>query len=54
MSISKLPLINLRLDVDPLDAVELLKASHVDFVVKVADVADDGLVLHLLPCHPHE
>ena len=28
------------------DAGELLEAGHVDLVVEVADVADDGLVLH--------
>ena len=40
------PLVDLRLDVDLLDAVDLREAGHVDLVVEVADVADDGLVLH--------
>src|SRR5215218_1695430 len=40
------PLVDLRLDVDLLDAVELRQAGHVDHVVEVADVADDRLVLH--------
>merc|ERR1719343_1314285 len=40
--------VNLWLDVLPLDARESLEACHVDLVVKVADVADDGIVLHLL------
>ena len=40
------PLVDLRLDVDPLDAGRLLEAGHVDLVVEVADVADDRLVLH--------
>ena len=40
------PLVDLRLDVDLLDAVDLGEAGHVDLVVEVADVADDGLVLH--------
>ncbi len=40
------PLIVLRLDVDPLDSRRLLEPGHVDLVVEVADVADNGLVLH--------
>src|SRR4029079_12870743 len=36
----------LRLDVDPLDALCLLEAGHVDLVVEVTDVSDDRLVLH--------
>src|SRR3954454_13447505 len=42
------PLVDLRLDVELLDAVALalLEAGHVDLVVEVADVADDRLVLH--------
>ena len=41
------PLVDLRLDVDPLDALELREAGHVDLGVEVADVADDRVVLHL-------
>src|SRR6266516_6974428 len=37
----------LRLDLDALDPLHLLKARHVDLVVEMADVADDYLVLHL-------
>ena len=37
----------LGLDLDALDAFEGGEASHVDFVVEVTDVADDGVVLHL-------
>merc|ERR1712170_42649 len=40
--------INLRLDVLALDAREALEAGHVDLVVEVANVAHDGVVLHLL------
>merc|ERR1712087_356194 len=39
--------INLWLDIFNLDTWELLKLSHLDFVVKVTDVAYDGVVLHL-------
>ena len=42
------PLVHLRLDVHPLDAVDAGQAGHVDLVVEVADVADDRLVLHAL------
>jgi len=41
------PLVDLRLDVDPLHPRERGEASHVDLVVEVTDVAHDGLVLHL-------
>ena len=41
------PAVSLRLDGDSLDPRECLEAKHVDLVVKVADVADDGIVLHL-------
>ena len=47
VAVGEAPLVVLRLDVDPLDARELLQAGHVDLVVEVADVADDRLVLHL-------
>src|SRR3954462_15552635 len=40
------PLVDLRLDRHAPDAVGLLEAGDVDLVVEVADVADDGLVLH--------
>mmetsp|Transcript_52484 Transcript_52484/g.156577 ORF Transcript_52484/g.156577 Transcript_52484/m.156577 type:complete len:445 (-) Transcript_52484:102-1436(-) len=40
--------VNLRLDVLDLDAFELLEACHVNLIVKVADVTNDGVVLHLL------
>merc|ERR1719201_3357623 len=39
--------INLRLNVLDLDAREALDACHVDLVVEVANVAHDGIVLHL-------
>ena len=39
-------LVVLGLDVDALDALDLLQAGHVDLVVKVADVADNRFVLH--------
>ncbi len=40
-------LINLRLDGDPFHAGPFLKLSDLDLIVKMSDVADDGLVLHL-------
>merc|ERR1719408_773660 len=39
--------VHLRLDVLNLDAREALEACHVDLVVEVANVAHDGIVLHL-------
>src|ERR1051326_2219497 len=46
VAVGKCPLVVLRLDVDPLDARNLLEPGHIDLVVEVADVADDRLVLH--------
>ena len=40
-------LVNLGLDVDALDSLVLQDSSHVDLVVEVTDVTDDGVVLHL-------
>merc|ERR1711972_1079600 len=40
--------VNLWLNVLDLDAGEPLQLSHLDLVVKMANVADDGIVLHLL------
>ena len=48
VAVLEAPLVDLRLDLDALDAVELGQAGHVDLVVEVADVADDRLVLHPL------
>ncbi len=39
--------VTLRLDVLPLDALPLHEASHVNLIVKVTNVADNGIVLHL-------
>ena len=47
VAIGENPFVVLRLDFVPLDARNLLEAGHVDFVVEVADVTDDGAVLHL-------
>jgi len=43
----KIDVVHLGLDLFPL---ALVQRSHVDFVVEVTDVADDGLVLHAPPC----
>ena len=40
--------IDLRLDVLDLDALDGLKALHIDLVVEVADVPNNRVVLHLL------
>merc|ERR1712066_362770 len=40
--------VDLRFNVLYLDSGEALESSHVDLVVKVPDVADDGIVLHVL------
>ena len=42
----KFPFINLWLDVDLRRALDLLQASHVNLIVKVTNVSNDGLVLH--------
>jgi hypothetical protein len=47
VAVREAPLVYLRLDVDLLDPVDLLERRYLDFVVEVADVADDRLVLHL-------
>ena len=44
VAVGELPLVDLRLDVDPLR--DLAQAGDVDLVVEVADVADDRVVLH--------
>ena len=48
VAIREFKAIDLGLDVLNLDAWEALKFSHLDFIVKVADVSHDGIVLHLL------
>ena len=39
--------VTLRLDVLPLDALPLHEASHVNLIIKVTNVANNGIVLHL-------
>src|SRR5688572_512391 len=46
VAVVEAPLVDLRLDVDPLDARQVREAGHVDLVVEVTDVAHDRLVLH--------
>merc|ERR1712050_610609 len=48
MSIREDPAVHLCLDVLHFDTFHRLQASHVDLIVKVPDVANDGIVLHLL------
>ena len=47
VAVGENPFVVLRLDFVANDARNLLEAGHVDFVVEVADVTDDGAVLHL-------
>mmetsp|Transcript_19665 Transcript_19665/g.21959 ORF Transcript_19665/g.21959 Transcript_19665/m.21959 type:complete len:432 (+) Transcript_19665:23-1318(+) len=47
-------LVHLGLDVDALDTLVSLQAGHVNLVVKVADVADNGVVLHANHLVHHE
>ena len=46
VSVRELPFVVLGLDVDVLDALDILQAGHVDLVIEVTDIADEGLVLH--------
>ena len=46
-AVGKLPLVHLRLDFNAGRSRQRLQTSHIDFVVEVADVGDDCLVLHL-------
>merc|ERR1711865_756829 len=48
MAIREDEAIHLRLDVLDLDAWELLKWFHFNFVIEMSNVANDGVVLHLL------
>lgn len=45
--------VDLRLDVDLLDSRVVFDSGHIDLIVKVSNVTDDGVVLHLLHvvCH---
>mmetsp|Transcript_11650 Transcript_11650/g.24377 ORF Transcript_11650/g.24377 Transcript_11650/m.24377 type:complete len:477 (-) Transcript_11650:1-1431(-) len=47
MAVGELPAVDLGLDLDALDAGVRLEASHVDLVIEVTNVANDGVVLHL-------
>ena len=47
VAVGENPFVVLRLDFVTLDARNLLETGHVNFVVEVADVTDDGAVLHL-------
>merc|ERR1719198_535832 len=48
MAIWEYEAVHLRLDVLHLDAREVLEVLHGNLIVEVADVANDGIVLHLL------
>jgi len=49
VSVREDPSVALWLDIDSLDAWIVLKSEHVNFIIKVSDVADNSVVLHL--CH---
>ena len=46
MAVGKNVLVNLGLDVHPLDAGVIVELIHVNFIVEMADIAHDRLVLH--------
>jgi len=48
------PLVALGLDVGALDAGDAHEASHVDLVVEVTNVTDDGVLLHALHVLEHD
>lgn len=52
--VRKNPTVRLRLDRDPLHALESLQTLHVDLVVEVTDVAHDRVVLHLTHVGHHD
>ncbi len=52
VSIGESVFVDLRLDVGALDAGLTVEEVHLDLVIEVADVADDGLVFH--PLHVFE
>src|SRR5258708_9772511 len=41
------PFVVLWLNVHPADAGHLLEAGHIDLIIEMSDVSDDGLVFHL-------
>mmetsp|Transcript_17318 Transcript_17318/g.34925 ORF Transcript_17318/g.34925 Transcript_17318/m.34925 type:complete len:401 (+) Transcript_17318:560-1762(+) len=54
MAIRELEAVGTGLDVDALDVLGGVETLHVDFVVEVANVTDDGVVLHLLHVLEHD
>jgi hypothetical protein len=46
VSIGEDPSVALGFDLDSLDAWVGFKTSHVDFVIEVTNVANDGVILH--------
>merc|ERR1719282_2266337 len=47
MAVWENPPVSLWVDFDFLDAFNLCETSHVNFVVEVSNVGNDGVVLHL-------
>ena len=47
MSIGEFVSVALWLDVNSLDSWVVLETFHVDFVIEVTNVSNDGIVLHL-------
>lgn len=48
MAVGEDELVDLGLDVDPLDTGEVLEGLDLNLIVEVADVADNSIVAHLL------
>ena len=48
MSVGEIIAVYLWLDIHTFDAGVMLKSIHLDFIVEVADIADNCLVFHLL------
>src|SRR5207249_4921565 len=48
MTIGEAVLIYLRLDVGALDSCGRVQCLNLNFIIKVADVRDDGLIFHAL------
>lgn len=53
MTVGENPSVGLRLDVDSLDAWVGLETVHIDLVIKVTDVTNNSVVLHLLHVPDH-
>merc|ERR1712061_373459 len=53
MTVGKDEAVHLRLDVFDLDARISLEPGHINFIIEMSDVSDDGVVLHVLHVLQH-